>query len=181
MKNSIRLLLIFACAAWSSAGSTLLALELPRKVPFEVEWPQNWESGQLPLRSESQDGGKVRGLKRRGDQAVAAIEITFIPRKDQGKAELDSEFNTALSAIQQGYAKAGLSAEVSHARSSVLGHQPALDADISVAGADATLRQWLGMAFSPRYVYSVTFTAQEPEYKKLRGEFEQVLASLQLE
>ena len=61
--------------------------------PYQVTWPSGWEVSNLP--SPTTNSGKNLGgervralLKAEGAATVAAIELTYFPRSDKGRASL---------------------------------------------------------------------------------------------
>jgi hypothetical protein len=109
----------------------------------------------------------------------AAIELTWFPRRSE-KTTSDMIFSGMLKDLQEVYQSKGLTAKVTGPRPSSLGSHSGQEAEVAVTGRGVALRQWYGMALSDRYIFSLSYTAQEANYDRYREAFEQTRRSLVL-
>jgi len=153
--------------------------------PYRVQWPAEWEVTHLPSPDTSSGknlgGGRERAIYTENGVIVAIIELTYIPRTDKGKLNLADEFNVALRTIQKGYEQKQLKIVFRMQQLSQICNFPSKITEISASGTDIHLKQWMGMALSPSYIYSLTFTASEENFSRFRSEFDEIVKIIQLQ
>ena len=153
--------------------------------PYTIEWPPAWSVKTLPgpTTANGMDLGgiRVRALKKEKNGVAAAIELTYFPRRDGGKATLEGELPTLLKTITNGYESKGLKVSTTPPKQSTLGSLPASEIEVKATGANFELCQWIAMAFGKNYVYSLTYTGRKPEFESLRHDFDSCLKSLVLQ
>jgi hypothetical protein len=152
-------------------------------VPYKVEWPKGWEVSHLPtptLSSGKNLGGeRVRAIRIQDDRPAAVLELSWFPRGDGGKASLDEEFDGVVKNISEAYKALGMTVKVER-KTATLGSLPDREATVKGALGEVSIQQWMSMAFSKEYIYSLTFSGQEEEMKKSQADFEAVRHSLTL-
>ncbi len=151
--------------------------------PYQVTWPSGWEVSYLP--SPTTNSGKNLGgervrvlLKVEAVAVIAAIELTYFPRIDKGRASLTEEFDLLRSALQAGYERQQFQVNLTPTTALAMGGQAALKAELSVVSERAKLTQWMGVALSPQFLYSLTFTANDENFARYRPQFEKVTQTI---
>ena len=151
--------------------------------PYQVTWPSGWEPSYLPspiTNGEKNLGGeRVRVLlKAEGLTTVAAIELTYFPRSDNGHANLTEELDLLRSALQTEYEQQKFKVNMTPTTALVMGGQSALKTELSIASERVQLMQWMGVARSPQFLYSLTFTASNENFARYRPQFDAVKQSI---
>ncbi len=151
--------------------------------PYQVTWPVGWEVSYLPSPTtnsgKSLGGERVRVLLKADDTAVvAAIELTYFPRSDNGRASLPDEFDQLRSTIQAAYERQKFEVNLTPAQLLAIGGQSALTTELSVVSDSMRLKQWMGVALSPQFLYSLTFTASEESFARYRPQFDAAKQSI---
>lgn len=154
-------------------------------LPYRIQWPAGWELTQLPS-SETNSGknlggGRARAVRMENGGMVAAIELTYLPRRDNGRASLSEEFESMVDGIQAGYEKKHLKVTLRPLPRSEIGGHAARLAEISVSSQESLLTQWIGMAFSPNYVYSLTYTAVGDNFARFHPVLDTLAKGMQLQ
>ncbi len=151
--------------------------------PYQVTWPSGWEVSFLP--SATTNSGKNLGgervrvlLKAEGVAPVAAIELTYFPRSDQGRASLTEEFDLIRGGLQTGYERQKFKVNLTPTTAFALGGISALKTELSVASESVKLMQWMGIALSPQFFYSLSFTASDENFARYRPQFEKVMQTI---
>jgi Domain of unknown function (DUF4946) len=161
-----------------------VAIAADTSPPYRVQWPSGWEVTRLPAPTSANGknlgGERVRAVSLENGRPAAAIELTSIPRRDGGKADLEYEFNSMLKFVREGYESKGLTVSVGARKTASLGTLEALEAEISATGPSVVLRQWVSMALSKEYMYSLSFTGPSANFARYRDTFQQTLRSLVL-
>ena len=181
-----RLALLGVALAWCGVlGISVASAETAVVRPYQVTWPTGWEVSYLP--SAATNSGKNLGgervrvlLKAEGVAVVAAIELTYFPRSDKGQAKLTEEFDQLRSQIQAAYEQQKFKVNLTSTRALMMGGQSALTTELSVVGDNAHLMQWMGVALSPQFLYSLTFTVREENFARYRPQFDAVTRSMAL-
>lgn len=154
-------------------------------VPYSIEWPTAWNVTTLPgptaENGPNLGGTRVRALKNEKNGVAAAIELTYFPRRDAGKATLKGELPLLLKTIKSGYQSKGLKVSTTTPKQSTLGNLPSSELEVTATGQNLILCQWIAMAFGKNYVYSLTYTGRKADFDGLRYQFESCLKSLVLE
>lgn len=153
--------------------------------PYIIEWPPAWSVKTLPgpttTNGKDLGGTRVRALKNEKNGVAAAIELTYFPRQDGGKATLEGELPTLLRTIANGYESKGLKVSTTPPKQSTLGTLPSSEIEVTATGANFELCQWIAMAFGKDYAYSLTYTGRKPDFESLRHDFDSCLKTLVLQ
>ena len=173
--------LAVACSGVLSIGAA--SADTSVAPPYRVTWPSGWEVSYLP--SPTTNSGKNLGgervrvlLKAEGVATVAAIELTHFPRSDKGRASLTEEFDLLRDALQMGYERQKFKVSLTPTTTLAMGGQSALKTELSVTNESVKLKQWMGVALSPQFLYSLTFTANDENFARYRPQFEQVVQAI---
>lgn len=178
-----RTLLGMAAACFGVLSIGVASADTTVARPYQVTWPGGWEVSYLP--SPTTHSGKNLGgervrvlLKAEGVATVAAIELTYIPRSDKGRASLTEEFDLLRGALQMGYERQKFKVNLTPTTALAMGGQTALKAELSVTNEVVKLRQWMGVALSPQFLYSLTFTANDENFARYRPQFEKIVRAI---
>jgi Domain of unknown function (DUF4946) len=151
--------------------------------PYQVTWPSGWDVSYLP--SPTTNSGKILGgervrvlLKSEGVAVVAAIELTYFPRSDNGRASLVEEFDLLRDALRTGYERQKFKVSLTPTTTLAMGGQSALKTELSVTNESVKLKQWMGVALSPQFLYSLSFTASDENFVRYRPQFEKVMHAI---
>lgn len=181
-----RALLGLAAAGLSSLCIGAASSQTATARPYQVTWPSGWEVSYLP--SPTTNSGKNLGgerarvlLKTEGVAVVAAMELAYFPRSDNGQATLTEQFDQLRSSMQAAYERQKFKVNLSPAQALVIGGQSALTTELSVVGNNVRLMQWVGVALSPQFFYSLMFTASEENFVRYRPRFDVITRSITLQ
>jgi len=174
------------CAIYMSAwGVGTASAETIAARPFLAVWPSGWEVNYLP--SPKTDSGRNLGgervrvlLKPNGAAVAAAIELTYFPRSDTGRASLAEEFDQVRGNIQTIYEQQKFKVSLTPTQAISMGGQSALTTELAIANDSKRLKQWLGVALSPQFFYSLTFTAGEENFARYLPHFDAATRSITL-
>ena len=174
------------CALWISAlGASTASAETITLRPYRAVWPSGWEVSYLPSPSSSSGknlgGERLRVLLTAEGVVVAAIELTDFPRSDNGRANLAEEFDQIRSGTRAAYERQKFKVNLTPAQALTIGGQSALTTELSFASDSLHLMQWIGVALSPQFLYSLTFTASEENYARYRPQFDAAKQSITLQ
>ncbi len=61
-----------------------------------------------------------------------------------------------------------------------MGGQSALMTELSIVNDSKHLKQWMRVALSPQFFYSLTFTAEKENFARYRAQFDAVTQSMAL-
>ena len=154
-------------------------------LPYRIQWPAGWELTQLPSpetnSGKNLGGGRARAVRMENGGMVAAIELTYLPRRDNGRASLSEEFESMVEGIQAGYEKKHLKATLRTLPRSEIGGHAARMVEISISSQENQLTQWIGMVFSPSYVYSLTYTAVGENFSRFHPVLDALAKGMQLQ
>lgn len=166
----------------------LISIALAEKSPpppYRIQWPAGWALTELPSpetnSGKNLGGGRVRAIRMENGAMAAAIELTYLPRRDNGKAILSEEFDSMVEGLQAGYEKKGLKLTARPLPRAELGGHTARMVELSVSSPEKQLTQWIGMAFSPTYVYSLSYTAPGENFSRFYQVFEALAKGMQLQ
>lgn len=150
--------------------------------PYEIKWPAGWEITELPGPTTSSGknlgGRRFRALKKESDKAVAVIELTCIPRTDQGKANLEYEFETCLKTVTNKCKDDGFNIKIAPVKKSILGSLPDIETEIQMNGPGFVLNQWIAMAMGKDFVFSIHYSGLRESFDKYHKIFDECLSSL---
>ena len=173
----------FVGAHWLGLGAASAETIAPR--PYRVVWPTGWDVSYLP--SPDTNSGKNLGgervrvmLKSEGGAFVAAVELTYFPRSDKGRATLTEEFDLLRGNLQAGYEQKKLKVKLTPTQEQAMGGLSALTTELSATNDNTHLMQWLGVALSPQFFYALTFTARAENFVRYRPQFDAVTQSIAL-
>lgn len=180
-----RALLGMAAACFGVLSIGVASADTTVARPYQVTWPGGWEVSYLP--SPTTHSGKNLGgervrvlLKAEGVATVAAIELTYFPRSDKGRTSLTEEFDLLRGALQMGYERQKFKVNLTPTRALVIGGQSALTTELTVVGNSVRLMQWIGVALSPQFLYSLTFTASEENFARYGQQFDAITRTISL-
>ena len=174
------------CALWISAlGASTASAETITLRPYRAVWPSGWDVSHLPSpithSGKNLGGERMRVLLTAEGVVLAAIELTYFPRRDNGRANLAEEFDQIRSGTRAAYERQKFKANLTPAQALTIGGQSALTTELSFASDSLHLMQWIGVALSPQFLYSLTFTASEENYARYRPQFDAVKQSITLQ
>ena len=185
--ESPRCLIRAVCViGFSVCGASTASAEMIAPRPYHAVWPTGWEVSYLPApktdSGEDLGGERVRVMLK-SDDGFAAIELTYFPHSDKGQANLTKEFARVRSRLRTIFEQQKLSVTMTpaEAQPSALGGQSALTLELSASNDRVHVKQWVGMALSTKFLYSLTFTAYEKNYARYRPQFDAVKQSITLQ
>ena len=154
------------------------------KAPFTASWPVGWEVTQLPppavKSGKKLSGERIRAFRKDQDKVVAALELTYIARNDEGQAKLEEEFAVSLNAVKESFERENYQVTFGKTLDTPVRGLPARSVEGTVSHAGVTLKQTITMVLSKQYAYSINYSAQEERYVQYRKEFDAFLKSLVL-
>ena len=152
--------------------------------PLQVKWPEGWTLTELPsptpASGHSLGGKRIRCIKNDNGKLAAAIEVTYFPRHDNGRMNLQEECASMLKTVKSGYEGKGYKVKESDTKQSKLGGLIDLEGEIFCQAGPNTLHQWVGVAASDGYFYSFSFSGLQANYDKYQSSFEECKQSLVL-
>ena len=151
----------------------------PATPPYKAHWPEGWDVESHPTPSQKPGSGRVRVQRQENGKLAAAIELVYF-RRPAGKMSLDTDFAGVVKGLQEGYEAKGLTPKVAGPRATTLASHPAQEVESAVTGRGVALHQLYGMALTAKYVYTLTYTAQDAHYERYREAFEKARQSLEL-
>ena len=116
----------------------------------------------------------------KSDSDFAAIELTYFQRGDKGRANLAEEFSGVRRNLRTAFEQQRFTVTMTplESQATTLGGQSALTLELSAANDSAHLKQWLGMAMSPQFFYTLTFTASAENFARYRSQFDALKQSI---
>jgi hypothetical protein len=153
----------------------------------EVTWPQGWTIRDRPVPTtvsgQTFAGSNQLALKLNGEGApLAAMALTTLVRRTDDSVRLDTEMQTMLTTVQNGYSAKGLKASCGATIKTTLGKLPALQSLCTVRTGDVlSLEQVVIVGIGVRRVYSLSYTAPPVGFDAYTVDFAAVRGSLHIE
>lgn len=180
-RRGVGTLLGLACVAVLLCATGAAAQ--PPAPPYQIQWPAGWEVSRLAIPSPNGPkvfgGERVRAVRKDKGGSAAVIELSYVPRTDGGWANLDEGLEGMTRGIRNAFQNMGLTVKVDR-KAGTLASLEALEATISATGPALDWRQWVAMAYSKDFMYTLSFSGRDADLQKSQAAFEAVRRSLVL-